>query len=590
MNKFSLLMIGAAALTGLAACSSDEPGIDNPVPGNGEGNSTMYLTVNICDANTRTRAEEGDLVDGSLDEHKVGRADFFFYDAKGNYVTNTHEVYSDGDFSDPDKNNIEWMGKNTLVLRNLDENNLPVYMITVLNAPKTFADEVRDNVLTIDATRKLTQTIKNESGNFIMSTTSFYGGDANHYDDNYYYANKLQSTDFIKEAATTDSTPVIDVYVERLAAKFQIMGLSSDNTYDVKVTIAGMDNAGGAENLKIKILGFGVSGLETESLISKNLDGFKDAAPFTDWNNSNQFRSFWGKSLHYGVANDLNNSFLSYTDFHTAEKLGVSGLFYGCETNTSTTGLWNSGFLSNRTPNYIIVAELTKADGTALEIVEYRGTYYTFDQFKKVVLARAQADGFELFTRAQTGTVDNGNGTTSPVYTYTGLKFDDYTFDLESTGDGTGSIKVVVKDINKTEDLYVKGTDNTYTKLADKAAAITTANTALKAITDANHAYGFKGGKMFYNIPVEHLLGINNNTYPANADAIKEGMYGVVRNHWYQLNINKVMGLGHGVFNPGSDTTPGEPIIPQNPDNDRYALNAKINILSWKIVKQSVDL
>ena len=63
-----------------------------------------------------------------------------------------------------------------------------------------------------------------------------------------------------------------------------------------------------------------------------------------------------------------------------------------------------------------------------------------------------------------------------------------------------------------------------------------------------------------------------------------EGVYGVVRNHWYQLAINSVTGLGKGIFNPDKDIVPGKP------DPDHYALGANINILSWKIVQQSVDL
>ena len=164
MKKFSCMMMGAAALAAFTACSSDDVKPVNPDQGNGEG-TTMYLSINIKDANSRSRDiqteddspfQEGDLVWGNTDEHTVTRADFFFFDEKGVFVANTNEVYN---FGDGDTENIEWMGKNKLVLRGLDEENLPKYMITVLNAPVDLATKVRTEALSMDATRQLTQDI-----------------------------------------------------------------------------------------------------------------------------------------------------------------------------------------------------------------------------------------------------------------------------------------------------------------------------------------------------------------------------------------------------------------------------------------------
>ena len=195
MKKFSCMMMGAAALAAFTACSSDDVKPVNPDQGNGDG-TTMYLSINIKDANSRSRDikteddapfNEGDLVWGNVKEHKVNRADFFFFDGDGNYVANTYEAYTGKEFEPGKDENVEWMGKNRLVLRDLDENNLPEYMITVLNAPASLCQTIKDGALSIDETRKLTQAIT-ENDYFIMSTTSFYGGDTNRYNDTYYYA------------------------------------------------------------------------------------------------------------------------------------------------------------------------------------------------------------------------------------------------------------------------------------------------------------------------------------------------------------------------------------------------------------------
>lgn len=133
MNKLSYLIMGFAALS-FAACSSDEP-TPAPTPGEGEG-TTLYLNVNITDANTaRSRAagydqegqpkdpaQEGDYVFGNEDEHAINSADFLFYDKDGRFLTRTN-IWQAGTGNDAP--NIEYMGTNTLVLRNLSKNNLP---------------------------------------------------------------------------------------------------------------------------------------------------------------------------------------------------------------------------------------------------------------------------------------------------------------------------------------------------------------------------------------------------------------------------------------------------------------------------------
>lgn len=64
-------------------------------------------------------------------------------------------------------------------------------------------------------------------------------------------------------------------------------------------------------------------------------------------------------------------------------------------------------------------------------------------------------------------------------------------------------------------------------------------------------------------------------------DAKHLGRYGVVRNTWYQLIINKILG-------------PGEPEIPEIPDEpddtvEGY-IQVEVNTLSWAVRTQGVVL
>ena len=65
---------------------------------------------------------------------------------------------------------------------------------------------------------------------------------------------------------------------------------------------------------------------------------------------------------------------------------------------------------------------------------------------------------------------------------------------------------------------------------------------------------------------------------------VTKGLYGVVRNHIYDVNVQSVVGLGTPVYNPD------EVIVPQKPGEDETYIAAKINILSWRIVNNDVDL
>lgn len=610
MNKLSKLMMGLAALS-FAACSSDEPA-PTPAPGDGEG-TTMYLNVNITDANSaRSRANgfdekdqpkdpalEGDYVHGDVTEHAVNKADFFFFDEDGRYVTraNVWKAATDGSTA-----NIEYMGANTLVLRNLTKNNLPVFVVTVLNAPADFAQDVETNNYSIEELAKQSFKIKTEK-NFVMSTTSFYDAeDTERYDNKYYYATKLKTTDFMIEVPSAEEvkTKAVKIYVERLAAKFQITGLTENGTFDVDVTVAGNPNGenGDIDNpnvedgdipsastkLYVKILGYGLSGQETESNLSKNLDGFTSASLWEGWNHPEFYRSYWGKSRSYGQATPA----LDYTTFPEA-KNPVTEAIYGYETTNTVENLRDNAtaknLKTNLVTNIIFTAQVfSDAECTqGVDLVEYNGVYFTKDQYMKYVLGKLLAGGkLKYWTNEQSVETELPDGTKDTKYTYDPLTIDDFTCDWAAAGLGTGTIVIEYKPADgvtlwKNGEGWTEGKKKTPATAAD-------VNAELKDFNNQTTATGFKNGSMFYNVPIEHLLSTNQQK---NYKIDKEGEYGIVRNHWYQINVSNVVRLGQGVFKPEGDDA--EELIP-TPKEDRFALATQINILSWKIVQQSVEL
>lgn len=216
MNKLFTFLASAALVGSFTACSSDEPA-KGPDQGT-ENGSNFYLAIKISDANSLSRAGEGEGVPStpivnegdfamSTTENEVEDVHFYFFDKKGVFMTEA-SVWGDKEGS-TETPNVEIERESVLVLRNLKKDELPAYLITVINAPADFitkASSKTDYYKTMDDMHKETMDIfrnpSAESKRFVMSTTSFYDKNNTHndnYDVAYPYANKLKDTYFLKE-------------------------------------------------------------------------------------------------------------------------------------------------------------------------------------------------------------------------------------------------------------------------------------------------------------------------------------------------------------------------------------------------------
>ena len=90
----------------------------------------------------------------------------------------------------------------------------------------------------------------------------------------------------------------------------------------------------------------------------------------------------------------------------------------------------------------------------------------------------------------------------------------------------------------------------------------------------------FTEGRMYYALPIKQNLDSKN--FENNTGNVDTGDYGVVRNHWYRLTVNSVLGPGTPVDDPD------QPIIP-NPEPDDKSLGVEIEVLPWHIVNIYVD-
>ena len=612
--------MGFASLAMLAACSDDAPVMDGgvDVTPSGEG-STAYLNVTIRDANdiygrsSRAEAnEEYGFEDASGHEGEVNTARFYFFGENGSYMGQS-TVWNGGS-TDTNDANIEFKSPTLVVLENVKDadketGTYPTYMITVLNGAQ-FTNEMLQGYTIDRFSQELVNWGTNTENGFVMTTTSFYdeeGVTAADHTNTYYYATKIDKSKFARSAELAMQNPAIQVYVERLAARVKLI---SDEYIPVKATIWGADgdnpevtpapgdneNTEAATPLYVRIDGWYINGVQEQSYLNKQLgsdwtsttfDGAKYAGKWL-WNLPSLHRSYWGMSHHYGeiTATEAGDAAtdLKFFPYANENVMKVNGVAY-CNENTST---YDNLKISDANPqpnqrkltSVIIKATLgtggnTESTFEPLSFVEHNGFYYTDERFIAYVLGVANAN-------VCIKTVDESDTQIDTHYTPIAVK-DNYAIDGNNA-------RVYVKtaygnDID-TSNLWIK---NASTGKWEQT-TVEAIDAKLKAATaSSRETRRATGGAMYYNVPIAHL---NTAKYDENGDleSWKEGTFGVVRNHAYEVNIRSVKRLGTGVFDPEGDNDT-EPIKPtEDPKDPNWFLGAEINILSWKIVNNYVDL
>ena len=574
MNK----LLGLLVCTALCACSNDESGIiPNDTPNVFTGDKA-YIKVRLADAGTLTRAQEGDFEYGT-NEQSIKNSSFYFYDADGVFVTQG-DVWTDGSASTTTPaGNIEFASNNIVVLKGLDKKSYPRYMVTVLNKPTGFVHgKTLDEMQTVLADNNAEgiyypATTNNVTTNyFTMSTTSYTETNREKH-----FVTEVNEGNISLEPMTDASAiaNTVTVYVERLAAKVTLkvsdnLPKDANGRYPIKVTVAGENNSAGSgdiasEDLYVELLGWKLNATAKKSFMVKNIDAawMDNDLGFT-WNRPTDRRSHWGKSFNYGFSGypenaagvPANSEYLNYVDLENGLTALENPAY--CAENTNTNTIVTANFPTGVT-SILLKAKVCDANGNALDLVRYNGLLFKQDSFLEYVLNVLQTRN-QLDVWYANGTDEEGNAR----YTQIGKEY----VKLEHVGDG--KVKVVFTNEHGTS-LYAEDgsncSDQTITALNDDLAS---------ASADA---IAYNGGLMYYNIPVEHL----NNGDVAENGTIPEAKYGVVRNHHYVVTIDKLEKIGRGIFDGNEKIVPGD-------DPDAYYVGAKINILSWKIVSQNVEL
>lgn len=374
--------------------------------------------------------------------------------------------------------------------------------------------------------------------------------------------------------AEAKSKPAAEIYVERAVAKVTVQSKSNTNTLEVN------------KNISYKLYNWVVDNTNKKSYIVRQYD--------KSWNsiNSNKvtaadaskFRFVWDKPVNPNATDD--------------NKLYRTAFAQDPEYKTTTADADNYNQIASN-------AKMTLSTALGNDHPQYCNEN-TF---------QVTAQNQDQTTRVVLGVKMSAPGTTTydaDLYTVNGNKEVVYT--EASLAERLKNILLNEPDVKTWADAHTNvSLDITFGN--DIAGATTITNATLKGKTAPGAAdetfagtfktnfdkalpniVRYKGGVAYYAVRIKHFgdsdtpwnvegqgvtAGGNSNIYHTGSNDWFLGRYGVVRNNWYDISVNKIQTLGDA-------TTPA---LSSDPDDvlENY-ISVSINVLSWSKHTQGADL
>ena len=547
-------MFGLLAGVAFVACTNDDdPAGASPVNGGDEVAAVdgyMSLKFAMPGDNAATRADGWTNEDGFLaadaDEIAVSGATILFFDGDVQVADPFNTAGYDGTVVGDNApwtavadGTIDWTHEAVIVLRNAVKN--PTSIVAILNALPQGVTVTRQT--TMPQLLALAGDFrKADAKNFVMTNSVFVVGEGDKAEVQ--IGAPVTDTNVQKTEALAKQHPVT-IYVEKVVAKAKLT--NGEDTDTGKTTKAG-------KKISVTVDKWWLDNTNPQSFLVKNLaTSYTELGNWSGWNDAANFRSYWATA--YGISKN--------TAEHSEYTKGVAldKVIYAQENTNQAT------------PTQLVVAATLSVDGAPANtsIVKYLSEVYTAPDFETLL--------YGLISEKYS-TRTGGAGTTDDPYTYASVPKTAFTFDFETNTSET-TVKFDGKDIEDYEavvSMTYTGTDALYTTDG------TTYTEVPKATYDADFAslsrkvQYWDGGATYYFTPIVHNLDV--------LDADKNPLYGIIRNHLYDITIKSITGLG----TPVANTKSGKEIIPDIPVDEETYLAAEVKILKYKVVKNEVDL
>lgn len=636
--KKSLLYAGMllAASFGLNACSSS----DDVTPDGGTKGEQQYVTVNVRQVATTPTSKAQTYESGNEDESKLGVVRFYFFDANGNPFqmqdynnitsgSTTVNNYVEHDFTNEEQetgdpvvagSTIERRTSALLVLNGVN-GGAPASVIAIANPDQIalLGDGEKQQGDLIATGLTTTNYANDDNTNFVMSS-SVYAEAGN-------LMCAASTTGKVFSSAAAATTNPVEIYIERVAAKVE-MDKAADNWITVTLngesypaykvrTLNTTDVDDEGKNLGTStekqvyavVLGWGLADeLNTayaiKHITQSNVSVWNNAPANImgntttngPWSSADYHRSFWEETP---TMNDANRKSQSWNDYTGTDATQFGGVIYTMP-NTVQSGISiqdanRSGQFTDRT-KVLVAAQLCTVDAsnvaTPLEICNDQATgqtYASLNDMKNAILYALSAD--DMIWKSTDGTqFDEIDGNE--------LQFVEQNTNANTVA-GAKDYEVAARFVQQEGYTYYRHT-GTGTEPSDYTALTTTELENLNNATSgfpSRKAIIYNQGRTYYYTTIQHLAA----TEPTTSDYTTQGAnpqlttawltttrpmgwFGVVRNHWYKVTLNSLTGLGTAVFNPD------RVIRPVTPTNSLTYMAARINVLQWRVVEQTVDI
>lgn len=597
--KAKLFFVSLLATAFFSCCSSDEPVI-SPDGGDAAGDP-QFLTVNLVTSgeSESTRAagdqtigdptnDDGDKAtyeEGLKDENKVTSIRFYFFDdnddpayvkKSGNTKVNYLDWTNIAEENNNNMPNVEKILSAMLILQTPDGDEMPNTMVAIIN-PTT---DLPQGAITLAALKtKYGNYAKNNitAGNFVMSNSTY--ADKN--------SSELMEVDVKNHIMSSKDAALkvpVDIYVERTVAKVRVVcSLTPGKTLDGGTVLydpSAKDDQGkvivdkeqkyNTQKIYVKFLGWNATAVANNSRLIKKINpawAGNLLGSFGPWNWADYSRSFWAVNVNdadnketlgyqYGAfqkspedAPDPDNL------FQAQAQTGFDKKTNWVYVNENASDDFATGSGASTATKVIIAAQLVDENGTAIEFAEYAS--------ERMAVSDLTTRFAEILGFYKKETLED-NSTNYVKIAPTDLRI--MTATEVNNGDYVEKdrYKVYVQ-LTKTAESAEWYPSNKQDQTERDALAATEINQTLKELGSAKV---WTKGYTYYYFDIEH--GSKN---------------GVVRNHIYDASLTSLVGLGTPVYNPDEIIYPEKP----TPETDTY-LAARINILSWRVVKNDVPL
>ncbi len=593
-KQFGLPLMLASALA-FSACSSDD------VAENGNGSLTDFtnggyvkMAINMPTVKSSEGAFKGandSYQDGTAAEYEVKNTTVILFQGNNENDAIFHSAYNITDTWNPA---LTPNGQISSILKLTKKVNEPaigsnLYALVVVN---------NNGLLSVGTDHKLTVGSDDFTGNFtdfknkLATATSVSGTDFS--GAGLFMANAPLSkgtggtaksdgpvttlvnltSNVYPTATAAEAQPAAHIYIERGVAKVTFVNPKKD----AKFTTDAFSNGKGVATVTYTMDGWNLDITNKSSYLVRHVDptwnAYQTNIPSVSHGAvtvTNPFRFVGHTVVHDG----LYRTYWAEDPNYSSTPAGAFNKVTGVDDINKPFGEYNPLYCLENTFN----VDNQNQDATTRAIVRVKvkidgaeGDFYTVNGGKTTLYSQANLDNLVKNAIITNADVVTANGETAPNAA-------DITLRYSAAPDANGEVKV-------------EGIDLTGVALSANAKytdILTAVNNTVKNITK------YVGGYVYYPVRIKHFgdeLTPWAQAYDANIttgkiypDADKEqrylGRYGVVRNNWYELEVNSIKGIGYAVI-PPSNKVPDDVL-------DQY-ISVKINILSWAKRVQKEDL